>query len=107
MSETLDERQRVVQALARSPGLERTRAGDFALERQGALTNLVYKLDFGGGRCFILRIPGTGTPAYIDPAVAPPNAPPHAPAGVSPDHNAGTAACRPMRPPPLHPHHTT
>src|SRR3546814_15497249 len=48
------------------PGFERTRAGDFALERQGGLTNLVYKLDFGGGRCFILRIPGKGTEAYID-----------------------------------------
>src|SRR3546814_6793085 len=92
MSETLDERQRVVEALARIPGFERTRAGDFALERQGGLTNLVYKLDFGGGRCFILRIPGKGTEAYIDRAVELHNARAAAAAGVSAEVIHGDAA---------------
>src|SRR3546814_15602925 len=93
MSETLDERQRVVEALARIPGFERTRAGDFALARQGGLTNLVYKLDFGGGRCFILRIPAKGTEAYIDRAGELHNAHPPAAAVASAAEN-GRASCR-------------
>src|SRR3546814_20021183 len=92
MSETLDGRQRVVEALAGIPGFERKRAGDFALERQGGLTNLVYKLDFGGGRCFILRIPGKGTEAYIDREVEMHNARAAAAAGVSAEVIHGDAA---------------
>src|SRR3546814_16858804 len=69
MSGLIEEPQRVVEALARIPGFEGTRPGDFTLERQGGLTNLVYKLAFGDGRCFILRIPGKGTEAYIDRVV--------------------------------------
>src|SRR3546814_6718540 len=83
MSGLIEEPQRVVEALARIPGFEGTRPGDFTLERQGGLTNLVYKLAFGDGRCFILRIPGQGTEAYIDRVVDLHNARVAAEAGVS------------------------
>ena len=77
------DKQPVLEALWKVPGFEATRAEDFTLERQGGLTNLVYKLDFGGGRRFILRIPGKGTEDYIDRAVELHNARVAAAAGVS------------------------
>ena len=80
--ETGDKR-RVLEALWTIPGFEATREGEFTLERQGGLTNLVYKLDFGGGRQFILRIPGKGTEDYIDRDVELYNARVAAEAGVS------------------------
>jgi thiamine kinase-like enzyme len=82
MNEGTDGKEQVVAALSAIPGFEATRAGDFALERQGGLTNQVYKLDFGDRR-FILRIPGKGTEDYIDRAVELHNARVAAEAGVS------------------------
>ena len=79
----LDERRAVVAALAAIPGFATTRSGDFGLERQGGLTNRVYKLDFGDRGRFILRLPGKGTEAYIDRAVELHNARVAAEAGVS------------------------
>ena len=76
------EKKGVLEALRRIPGFEATRAQDVALERQGGLTNLVYKVDFGDRR-FILRIPGKGTEDYIDRAVELHNARVAAAAGVS------------------------
>jgi len=87
-----DERAKVLEVLAAIPGYERTRAGDFTLERQGGLTNQVYKLDFGGDRRLILRIPGKGTEAYIDRAVELHNARVAAAAGVSAEVLHGDAA---------------
>ena len=66
---SIDDKQAILAELWRIPGFEASRAEDFIVERQGGLTNLVYKLDFGGGRRFILRIPGKGTEEYIDRAV--------------------------------------
>ncbi len=83
MHEQRDEAQGVLEALWTIPGFEATRAEDFAQERQGGLTNRVYKLDFGGDRRFILRIPGKGTEDYIDRAVELHNARVAAGAGVS------------------------
>jgi len=78
-----DDSGAVAAALAAIPGFERTKPGDFTLERQGGLTNRVYKLDFGRDRRFILRLPGKGTEAYIDRAVELHNAKVAAAAGVS------------------------
>jgi thiamine kinase-like enzyme len=89
--ETGDKRQ-VLEALWTIPGFEATREGEFTLERQGGLTNLVYKLDFGGGRQFILRIPGKGTEDYIDREVELHNARVAAEAGVSAEVIYGDAA---------------
>jgi thiamine kinase-like enzyme len=86
------EMQGVLQALATVPGFEGARAGDFMLERQGGLTNRVYRLDFGDGRRFILRIPGKGTEDYIDRAVELHNARVAAAAGVSAEVIHGDAA---------------
>lgn len=83
MTEELDDKQTVLETLWKIPGFEATRAGDFTLERQGGMTNLVYKLDFGGERRFILRIPGKGTEDYIDREVELHNARVAAQAGVS------------------------
>ena len=83
MSEQADDKQPVLEALWNIPGFEATRAEDFSLERQGGLTNLVYKLDFGEERRFILRIPGKGTEDYIDRTVELHNARVAADAGVS------------------------
>lgn len=81
----LDETGAVAAALAAIPDFEGTRAGDFTLERQGGLTNRVYKLDLGDKGRFILRLPGKGTEAYIDRAVELHNARVAAAAGVSAD----------------------
>lgn len=78
-----NERQQVLQALTSIAGFKASRADDFAIERQGGLTNQVYKLDFADGRRVILRIPGKGTEAYIDRAVELHNARIAAEAGVS------------------------
>ena len=59
-----DDSGAVVAALAAIPGFEATKAGDFTLERQGGLTNRVYKLDFGDKGSVILRLPGKGTEAW-------------------------------------------
>jgi len=83
MSETADEKQAVLEALWKIPGFEATRAEDFSLERQGGLTNLVYRLDFGEEQRYILRIPGKGTEEYIDRKVELHNARVAAVAGVS------------------------
>jgi thiamine kinase-like enzyme len=78
-----DEVRGVLEALWTIPGFEATRAEDFTLERQGGLTNLVYKLAFNGDRRLILRIPGKGTEDYIDRTVELHNARVAAEAGVS------------------------
>ena len=78
-----DDSGAVLAALAAIPDFETTKAGDFTLERQGGLTNRVYKLDFGDRGRFILRLPGKGTEAYIDRAVELHNARIAAAAGVS------------------------
>jgi thiamine kinase-like enzyme len=83
MSGDAEEKQGVLAALAEIPGFEATTADDFTLERQGGMTNLVYKLDFGDDRRYILRIPGKGTEDYIDRAVELHNARVAAVAGVS------------------------
>mgnify|MGYP003700731809 FL=1 len=82
MNEETGEKEQVAAALAAIPGFEATRAGDFTIERQGGLTNQVYKVDFGDRR-YILRIPGKGTEDYIDRAVELHNARVAAEAGVS------------------------
>lgn len=87
-----NETQRVLEALAAIPGFEGSRAGDFTCERQGGLTNQVYKLDFGSKGRFILRLPGKGTEAYIDRAVELHNARVAAVAGVSAEVVHGDAS---------------
>lgn len=82
----------VAAALAQIPGFEETKPGDFTLERQGGLTNRVYKLDLGSKGRFILRLPGKGTEAYIDRAVELHNARVAAEAGVSAEVIYGDAA---------------
>ena len=77
-----EETKAVLEALWRIPGFEATREGEFTLERQGGLTNKVYKLGLGGQN-YILRIPGKGTEDYIDRAVELHNARIAAEAGVS------------------------
>ena len=90
-----EETKAVLEALWRIPGFEATREGEFTLERQGGLTNKVYKLGLGGQN-YILRIPGKGLEArnapqrfqqgtedYIDRAVELHNARIAAEAGVS------------------------
>jgi thiamine kinase-like enzyme len=52
--------------------------------RLGGLTNRVYRIDANAG-CFVLRLPGEGTEAYIDRKVEARNANAAACAGVSPD----------------------
>jgi thiamine kinase-like enzyme len=54
------------------------------IERQGGLTNLVYRVDTGAD-VLCLRLPGKGTEEYIDRAVEAHNARAAAAAGVSPD----------------------
>ncbi|MGF1629373.1 MAG: choline/ethanolamine kinase family protein [Kiloniellaceae bacterium] len=85
------EKKGVLEALRKIPGFDGTRGEDFTLERQGGMTNLVYKLDFGDRRC-ILRIPGKGTEDYIDRAVELHNARVAAAAGVSAEVVHGDAA---------------
>ncbi|GAB4366330.1 MAG: phosphotransferase family protein [Kiloniellaceae bacterium] len=92
MTAQSDDSRRVLEALWQIPGFEATREGEFTLERQGGLTNLVYKVDFGDRRRFVLRIPGKGTEAYIDRAVELHNARVAAEAGVSAEVIYGDAA---------------
>lgn len=87
-----DESRAVAAALAKIPGFEATKPGDFTLERQGGLTNRVYKLDLGDKGRLILRLPGKGTEAYIDRTVELHNARVAAEAGVSAEVIYGDAA---------------
>ncbi len=91
MTDEVAEKETVLAALGKIPGYEASRAEDFTLERQGGLTNLVYKLDFGEEQV-VLRIPGKGTEDYIDRAVELHNARVAAEAGVSAEVIYGDAA---------------
>jgi thiamine kinase-like enzyme len=77
-----EELARVQLELSRIPGFENIAPDDYAIERLGGLTNLVYRIDTGSGR-YVLRIPGKGTEEYIDREVEIHNAHVAARAGVS------------------------
>ncbi len=59
-------------------------ADTVSIQRQGGLTNLVYRVDVGGD-ALCLRLPGKGTEEYIDRSVEAHNARAAAAAGVSPE----------------------
>ena len=67
-------------ALGEIPGIE----GVGEIARLGGLTNLVYRVETGGGP-LCLRLPGKGTEEYIDRKVEKVNAYAAAKAGVSPE----------------------
>ena len=75
-------RARVHAALKKLPGMEGLAPDGFSMQRLGGLTNLVHRVE-AGGEALIVRIPGTGTEAYIDRAVELHNARAAARAGVS------------------------
>ena len=56
------------QALKSVPQLADADPDGLVVERQGGMTNLVYRIDRGPSR-YIFRIPGEGTSAYIDRSV--------------------------------------
>lgn len=58
----------VLNALRRLAGFEAVSVESCSIQRLGGLTNLVYRVEFGG-QSVIVRIPGLGTEAYIDRAV--------------------------------------
>lgn len=58
----------VLNALRKLAGFEAVSAESCNTQRLGGLTNLVYRVEFGG-QSVIVRIPGLGTEAYIDRAV--------------------------------------
>jgi thiamine kinase-like enzyme len=60
-----DDARQIIDKLKAIPGFEQASADTIAVERQGGLTNLVYRVDYDGGR-YILRIPGPGTEEIID-----------------------------------------
>lgn len=60
-----DERMEITDAMRRIPGFEATAPADLTIERQGGLTNRVYRVDLGDER-YILRLPGRGTEDIID-----------------------------------------
>lgn len=60
-----DETRQIIEALHAIPGFEQASADNIAIERQGGLTNLVYRVDYDGGS-YILRLPGKGTEAFVD-----------------------------------------
>lgn len=60
-----DESRTIIEALHDIPGFENASEQNIQYERQGGLTNLVYRVDYDGGR-YILRIPGKGTEEFID-----------------------------------------
>jgi thiamine kinase-like enzyme len=78
------ELERVHCELTKIPGFEDVEPGDYAVERLGGLTNLVYRIDLGERR-YVLRIPGKGTEEYIDRKVEMHNTRVAAQAGVSAD----------------------
>jgi thiamine kinase-like enzyme len=77
-----DESRQILDALQAIPGFENASDRDITYERQGGLTNLVYRIDFQGGR-YILRLPGKGTEEFVDREVELHNATIAADAGVS------------------------
>ena len=58
----------VLNALRKLAGFEAVSVESCSIQRLGGLTNLVYRVAFGG-KSVIVRIPGLGTEAYIDRAV--------------------------------------
>lgn len=78
----MSDTQEIIDTLNRIPGFETVTAGDVQYQRQGGLTNKVYRLDIAGDR-YILRIPGKGTEDFIDRKVELHNARIAADAGVS------------------------
>ncbi len=77
-----DDKDSLHAALTAISGFEGLAPADYAYERLGGLTNLVYRVDTGDGR-YVLRIPGKGTEDYIDREVEMHNARVAARAGVS------------------------
>jgi len=77
-----DEARQIIDALQAIPGFEQASADNIAVERQGGLTNLVYRVDYDSGR-YILRLPGKGTEEFVDREVELHNARIAADAGVS------------------------
>lgn len=77
-----EHRDIVLEALRRAPDFDSVDLESATLQRQGGLTNLVYRVDVDG-RSVIVRIPGEGTNEYIDRAIEAHNARAAASAGVS------------------------
>jgi thiamine kinase-like enzyme len=80
------------------PGFEDLKESDVSFQRQGGLTNLVYRTETPDG-IYALRIPGKGTEEFIDRAVEAHNAQVAADIGVSPevihaDPVSGVMICR-------------
>lgn len=75
-------KQALRQALGEVPQFAESDLDALKIERQGGLTNLVYRVDDGDER-YILRLPGEGTNSYIDRKVELHNARAAAKAGVS------------------------
>lgn len=77
-----DQTDTILAALRVIPGFESVSADSIEIERQGGLTNLVYRIDYNGQR-HILRLPGPGTEDIIDREVELHNAHVAANTGVS------------------------
>jgi len=80
------------------PGFAELVADAYSVDRLGGLTNLVFRIDTGKD-CYVLRIPGEGTEAYINREVEIHNARVAARAGVSAevihaDSASGVMLCR-------------
>jgi len=77
-----DDTRQIIDALKVIPGFEAASEQNITFERQGGLTNLVYRVDYDGSR-YILRLPGKGTEEFVDRDVELHNARIAADAGVS------------------------
>jgi len=77
-----DDNSQIHEALVQVPRLAGLRPADYALQRLGGLTNLVYRVTLSD-EVLILRLPGAGTGEYIDRKVELHNARAAAVAGVS------------------------
>lgn len=85
-------------SLINVPGFGHLKESDVSFQRQGGLTNLVYRAETPDG-IYALRIPGKGTEEFIDRAVEAHNAKIAADVGVSPevihaDANSGVMVSR-------------